>query len=347
MVAQSVTSEPEEERDPGTAVERSDLPRNPGLPPEHQRVTDLDGREARAMERRIAAFFMISVAGSIFAAFAYVVFPIVPGDMGSVRLNNLLVGLGLSAALLGVGIGAVQWAKSLMHGHELIEERHPTRGSEEDRQSAVESFQQANKESGFTRRSLVRNTLVGALLAAPIPAVVLFRDLAPAEDPIKKMKSTMWAEGVRLTRDPSGIPIKASEVTIGSAFHVVPDGWKDLEHHKLEEKAKAAVLLMRLPVDELNERPERSSWSYQGIVAYSKICTHVGCPVALYEQQTHHLLCPCHQSEFDVANHCEVIFGPAARPLPQLPINIDTEGYLVAQSDFTEPVGPSFWERQL
>ena len=91
--------------------------------------------------------------------------------------------------------------------------------------------------------------------------------------------------------------------------------------------------------------PERASWSYDGIVAYSKVCTHVGCPVALYEQQTHHLLCPCHQSQFDVSDGAKVIFGPAARPLPQLPIEVDDEGYLVAQSDFTEPVGPSFWER--
>ena len=188
--------------------------------------------------------------------------------------------------------------------------------------------------------------MLGALVATPIPAVVLFRDLAPAKDPIALMKHTMWDTGVRLAQDPSGIPIKASEVTIGSAFHVVPEGLMELEKHRLEEKAKAAVLLMRLPIEDLNESPERASWSYQGIVAYSKICTHVGCPVALYEQQTHHLLCPCHQSEFDVANECEVIFGPAARPLPQLPITIDAEGYLVAQSDFTEPVGPSFWERE-
>jgi ubiquinol-cytochrome c reductase iron-sulfur subunit len=156
----------------------------------------------------------------------------------------------------------------------------------------------------------------------------------------------MWAAGTRLAQDPSGIPIKASQVTIGSAFQVIPEGLAELEYHRLEEKAKAAVILMRLPINELNESPERESWSYQGIVAYSKICTHVGCPVALYEQQTHHLLCPCHQSQFDVANQCEVIFGPAARALPQLPITIDAEGYLIAQSDFTEPVGPSFWERE-
>jgi ubiquinol-cytochrome c reductase iron-sulfur subunit len=67
--------------------------------------------------------------------------------------------------------------------------------------------------------------------------------------------------------------------------------------------------------------------------------------VALYEQQTHHLLCPCHQSTFDVTEHAKVIFGPAKRPLPQLPITVDAEGYLVAQRDFTEPIGPSFWER--
>lgn len=338
---------PLEKVDPGTAVVTRQKPQNPGLPPEHLRVTDLDPKEEKKAERNIALFFILSVVGSVFAAVAYVIFPIIPGDMQSVRNNNMFVGLGMAVALLGVGIGAVHWAKSLMHGHELVEERHPTRGDDETRDAAVEIFSQANKESGFTRRSLVRNSLIGALVAAPVPAVVLFRDLAPAKDPISLMKQTMWAEGVRLCRDPSGTPIKASEVTIGSAFHVIPEGLAELEKHKIEEKAKAAVLLMRLPLEDLNERPERSGWSYQGIVAYSKICTHVGCPVALYEQHTHHLLCPCHQSEFDVANHCEVIFGPAARPLPQLPITIDDEGYLVAQSDFTEPVGPSFWEREL
>jgi ubiquinol-cytochrome c reductase iron-sulfur subunit len=333
--------------DSGAAVVPANPARNPGLPPERPRVTDLDPKYEKQAERRISMFFGLSIVGSIFAAVAYVVFPIIPGDMSSVRINNMLVGLGLATALLGVGFGAVHWAKSLMHGHELVEERHPVRGDDETRETAVEMFSQANKESGFTRRSMIRNTLFGALLAAPIPAVVLLRDLAPAKDPIMLLKQTMWEPGTRLARDPSGVPIKASEVTIGSAFHVIPEGLPDLEYHKIEEKAKAAVLLMRLPLEDLNEDPERASWSYEGIVAYSKICTHVGCPVALYEQHTHHLLCPCHQSTFDVKEHCKVIFGPAARALPQLPITVDEEGYLVAQSDFTEPVGPSFWEREL
>ncbi|MBU1251933.1 MAG: Rieske 2Fe-2S domain-containing protein [Actinobacteria bacterium] len=330
-----------------TAVVRADRIPNPGFPPERLRVTDLDPKKEKQAERTVSGLFLLSIVGSIIAVVAYIVLPIEEGNPGSVRLNNLFLGVGITLGLLGIGIGAVHWSKALMHGHELVEQRHPTRGSDESRTRAVEIFRESNKESGFTRRSLVRNTLIGALVATPIPAVALFRDLAPEEDPIALLKHTMWEEGTRLALDPSGVPIRASDVTIGSVFHVIPEGLAELESHRLEEKAKAAVLLMRLPPDELNIREGRETWSYDGIVAYSKICTHVGCPVALYEQQTHHLLCPCHQSQFDVANHCEVIFGPAARPLPQLPITVDDEGYLVARRDFEEPVGPSFWEREL
>ena len=112
------------------------------------------------------------------------------------------------------------------------------------------------------------------------------------------------------------------------------------------EKAKSSLIMVRMEPDDITfSKDSPENWQVGGILAYSKICTHVGCPISLYEQQTHHVLCPCHQSTFDLANAAEVIFGPAARPLPQLPITVDDEGYLVAQSDFTEPVGPSYWER--
>jgi ubiquinol-cytochrome c reductase iron-sulfur subunit len=133
-------------------------------------------------------------------------------------------------------------------------------------------------------------------------------------------------------------------VTIGSAYHVIPENLEEAEHI-LDEKAKAIVLMVRMDPRDLKESEARKDWSYEGIVAYSKVCTHVGCPVALYEQQTHHLLCPCHQSTFDLADSARVVFGPANRPLPQLPITVDDDGYLVAQSDFHEPIGPSYWER--
>ncbi|MCU1509792.1 MAG: ubiquinol-cytochrome c reductase iron-sulfur subunit [Glaciihabitans sp.] len=331
--------------DSGIAVLTDDLMENPGFPPHRPRQTDLDPKKDKRAEKQVTFLFYLSIVGSIFAVAAYVAFPIVPGDMESVRTNNLLLGLGIALGMLGIGLGAVHWAKQLMSDIELVEERHGTRGTDATRAKAVEIFALGNKESGFTRRGLIRNSLIGALVLTPIPAVVLFRDLAPAADPIPLLQHTVWKKGTRLTRDPSGTPIKASDVTIGSAFHVIPEGLNELDD-KLEEKAKAAVLLMRLKPEDLHVTAGRETWNYDGIVAYSKICTHVGCPVALYEQQTHHLLCPCHQSQFDITHEAAVIFGPANRPLPQLPITIDSEGYLVARSDFHEPVGPSFWERQ-
>lgn len=332
----------------GTAVVARDAIPNPGFPPHRHRITDIDPKKEKRAERTVYTLFYLSIVGSVWAIAAYMAFPIIPEDLESVRLNNLFIGIGLALALLALGIGAVHWGKALMHDEEGIDLRHPVRGSEDTRARAVEIFDEMNTESGFGRRSLIRNSLIGALIAFPLPAVVLFRGLAPEnENPVTLLKHTMWKEGDRLARDPSGVPIKASDVTVGSVFHVIPEELASVPHSEgyLEEKAKAIVLLMRLKPEDLVEDEEKKDWSYDGIVAYSKVCTHVGCPVALYEQQTHHLLCPCHQSQFDVTNHCAVIFGPAARPLPQLPIAIDDEGYLIAQSDFLEPVGPSFWER--
>jgi ubiquinol-cytochrome c reductase iron-sulfur subunit len=331
--------------DPGIGVVVADAPVNPGFPVHRPRVTDLDPARNRRAERTVFTYFYLSIAGSVWAIAAYMAFPIESGNIADVRTSTLFIGLGMVFALLGIGIGAVHWAKALMADHEGIDIRHPVRGTEETRERVIEIFEEANQESGFGRRTLIRNSLIGALVAFPLPGIVLFRGLAPQnQDPVKELKQTMWAKGLRLTHDPTGIPIKASDVTIGSVFHVIPEGLNDAPD-ALDQKAKAAVLLMRLKPQDLHVSPDRRTWNYHGIVAYSKICTHVGCPVALYEQQTHHLLCPCHQSQFDITHEARVIFGPAGRPLPQLPITVDDEGYLVAQSDFHEPVGPSFWER--
>ena len=135
----------------------------------------------------------------------------------------------------------------------------------------------------------------------------------------------------------------------GSQIAIVPAGYED----DADALTKAAVTLIKFGPGELDIPTTMNgstlvgtmNWTVDNIVAYSRICTHVGCPVGLYEQTTHHLLCPCHQSTFDAAHGANVIFGPAARALPQLPLTTDAQGYLVAKSDFTQPVGPSFWER--
>ena len=332
----------------GTAVVAPDSFENPGFPAHRERVTDLNPKKMKRAERTVYVLFYLSIVGSLFAIFAYMFFPIEDGDTTSIRLNTLFIGLGITLSLLALGIAAVHWGKAVMADKEGVDHRHPVRGTDETRARAVEIFKEADEESGFSRRTLIRNGLIAAIVAFPLPAIALFRGLAPMNvDPNNQMKYTMWKKGLRLTQDPTGTPIKASDITIGSAFQVIPEGLVDLpEKEMLNAKAKAAVLLVRLRPEDLKwADPQREAWSYQGIVAYSKICTHVGCPVALYEQQTHHLLCPCHQSQFDITDQAKVIFGPAARPLPQLPITVDAEGYLVATSDFTEPVGPSFWER--
>lgn len=340
---------------PGLAVAVTDPVRNPELPPHRARVTDKDPAAMKRAVRTVYTLFYLSVAASIWAVAAYMIFPIESGRLVDIRNNNLFIGLGIALALLAIGIGAIHWSKAVMSDKEYTEPRHATRGRDTTREAAVQVFRDANDDSGFGRRVMIRNSLIAALAASIVPGITLFRGLAPQDtpdhpnggNPVYLLSHTMWEEGMRLARDPEGTPIRAAEVTLGSAFHVIPEPLAELSHHDgyLEEKAKAIVLLMRLLPEQLPAETNQLDWTYDGIVAYSKVCTHVGCPVALYEQQTHHLLCPCHQSQFDVANGAAVIFGPAARPLPQLPITVDAEGYLVAQSDFQEPVGPSFWER--
>ena len=333
-------------RPSGSAIVQSDAIENPGFPPEHERVADRDPARAKRTQRGIVTLFWISVLGSIGSIAAYIAIPIESGDANLLRLSTMLIGLGSALALLAIGVGLVHWSKALMHGHDLVEERHETRSPEPTRERAVEIFKEANEESGFTRRKALVGGLVTAGVVSAAPAVVLLRDLAPQGPVLDKLAQTMWAPGIRLVKDPTGAPVKADDVTLGSVFHIIPDGLLERED-ALEQKAKAAVLLMRLKPEDLNVSAGREDWNYHGIIAYSKICTHVGCPVALYEQQTHHLLCPCHQSQFDITHEARVIFGPAKRPLPQLPITVDANGYLVAQSDFHEPVGPSYWERSL
>ncbi|MET0861522.1 MAG: Rieske 2Fe-2S domain-containing protein [Microbacterium sp.] len=340
---------------PGLAVAVPDPVLTPELPPHRQRMTDKDPAVMKRAVRTVYTLFYLSVAASIWAIAAYMIFPIESGQIVDIRNNNLFIGLGIGLALLAIGIGAIHWSKAVMSDKEFSEPRHATRGRDTTRASAVQAFADANEESGFGRRVMIRNSLIAAVIASVAPGIVLFRGLAPqdtperpnAGNPVFLLSHTMWEEGMRLAHDPEGTPIRAADVTLGSAVHVIPAALAELGHEEgyLEEKAKAIVLLMRMLPEQITETPERADWSYDGIVAYSKVCTHVGCPVALYEQQTHHLLCPCHQSQFDVANGAAVIFGPAARPLPQLPITIDDEGYLIARSGFTEPVGPSFWER--
>lgn len=315
---------------------------NPGLEEHRPRLGDVDPAANKRAERQVVALFLVSLLGTIVFIAAYFVVPL--GDTPeTMQRSNLFLGLGLFLSLFGIGAAAVHWAKALMNDHERAEERHPQRSSDENRAGAIQALKDGAEDSGIGRRGVLKGAFASALAIFPLTiALPLIGEVGEDWD-VSKFKHTWWKKGTKLALDPSGEPIKAADVTIGSVFHVIPEDLHEAEH-PLDEKAKAVVLLIRMdPRDLKSEQGE--GWSYDGIVAFSKICTHVGCPVALYEQQTHHLLCPCHQSTFDVADGAKVVFGPANRPLPQLPIEVDDEGYIVAQSDFHEPVGPSYWER--
>nr|WP_246123245.1 Rieske 2Fe-2S domain-containing protein [Cellulomonas terrae] len=316
---------------------------DPGHPEHHDRLGDNDPKANKKAERQVVALFGISVIATIGFLVAYFALP--PGETPESMLrSNLALGLGLALSLLGIGFAAVHWAKALMNDHEKSEDRHLQRSSDENRAAAVTALKDGAADSAIGRRGVLQGAMISALALFPLAIVVPFVGNIGDDWNVSKFRHTMWRKGTKLATDPTGRPIKAADVTIGSVFHVIPEDLHEAEH-PLDEKAKAVVLLVRLDPADLTEAEDRKGWSYDGIVAYSKICTHVGCPVALYEQQTHHLLCPCHQSTFDVADGAKVVFGPAKRPLPQLPITVDDEGYLIAQSDFTEPVGPSYWER--
>ncbi len=231
---------------------------------------------------------------------------------------------------------------------EVVEERHELRSETKDRQAFEEYFKEGTANSQFVKRPLVRRTLMlGTLPLLAIP-VVLLRDLGPL--PGTSLRHTVWSPGRRLLVYGTNQPITPAEFSApGQSITIVPEGFTD----DLDALAKATVTLIKFRPGELNIPTTTvgdtligtMNWTVDNIVAYSRICTHVGCPVGLYEQTTHHLLCPCHQSTFDASTGATVIFGPAPRPLPQLPLTTDAQGYLVAKSDFTQPVGPSFWER--
>ncbi|MCX4582734.1 ubiquinol-cytochrome c reductase iron-sulfur subunit [Streptomyces sp. NBC_01481] len=329
------------------AVEVAEDPfADPGLPAHKPRVQDIDERAARRSERTVAFLFTLSMLATIAFIASFVTFPVNKivfiFPFGHVSALNFSLGLTLGIALFCIGAGAVHWARTLMSDQEIADERHPIAAEPEVRAKVMADFAAGAEESGFGRRKLIRNTMFGALAMVPLSGLVLLRDLGPL--PEKKLRSTLWAKGKQLINVNTNEPLRPEDVVVGSLTFAMPEGLEEDAEDFQKEIAKAALMIVRIQPDDIKDKRELE-WSHEGIVAFSKICTHVGCPISLYEQQTHHVLCPCHQSTFDLADGARVIFGPAGHRLPQLRIGVNAEGNLEALGDFDEPVGPAFWER--
>ena len=319
---------------------------DPGLPEHIHRKADTDPIAAKRAERQVALLFSLSAFGTILFIYSFFfikddVFIFLP-ILGNTNAHQLGIGLGMAFGLFFIGIGAVHWAKTLMPDQEVIAYRHELKSEPQDRDALVKTAKEGAEAAGLGRRPLIKRSLIGAVALSGLPAVIMLRDLGPL--PGKSLEQTSWKTGTRLVTDPGDRPIKASDLEVGAVAQVLPELLPG-QKRTLEDIGKDAVLLIRLRPAEFQLNAERLSWTHEGIIAFSKICSHMGCAVALYEQTTKHLLCPCHQSTFDVTRAAKVIFGPSARPLPQLAITVDAEGNLIAKQPFTEAVGPSFWER--
>ena len=271
-------------------------------------------------ERRIAAMLLASTVAALGLAGVYIA-------GGQPQAEGALLGVSLG----GIGVALILWARGLSTEGTVMGERGTLSGDDEDTHAVEEAVEAVAEEPG--RRSVLKLFwAAGGALA--LSAVFPIRSLGPA--PGRSLLITAWRPGARLVDD-NGRPVRVDTLQVGGTLTAFPQG--------AEHAADSQVVVVRVGDGEVRPRPGRETWSPQGYVAYSKICPHVGCPVGLYQADTHELLCPCHQSTFDVLDGARPSFGPATRSLPQLPLAVDAQGHLVAQADFDEPVGPGFWNR--
>ena len=251
-----------------------------------------------------------------------------------------ILGALMGLALASVGLGLVLYTKKLLPHETAVQDKHD--GSHFDRVTTGATLVGGLHNSGLARRKLITRSLafmgggLGLMLLMPLGGLI--------KNPNKgnPLGTTSWAEGVRLVRQ-DGTPIRPGDAVPGSletVFPAVPNG---------NRESDAATMLFRLrpeQMDAYKPREGQADFGYGDYVAFSKICTHAGCPVSLYEQETSRILCPCHQSQFLITDGAKPVFGPATRSLPQLPLGVDAEGYLVARSDYIEAVGPTYWNRE-
>ena len=286
------------------------------LPPDPQRA-----RERRAERRAMAAFMVAGLSG--LALFAVIWLG------GSAELQGLLLALSFG----GLGGGLVIWARDLLPTRIASEERHTLSSGEGQLGLLRDAFME---ETGFRQRRRLLVALLMGLGGFGVAAIAPLFSLGPL--PGRSLFHTSWRKGSRVVGE-DGQPVNASDLSVGSILTVFPEG------HVGDASAQTVLINVG---SGLLRKPTNLAGAPDGFVAYSKVCTHAGCPVGLYRvgifpKPQNRLICPCHQSTFDVLRGAEPVFGPAGRALPQLPIQLQADGTFIALGDFPEPVGPAFW----
>jgi len=290
-------------------------------------------------------------------------------------LATPMYGLTFGLSILAIGIGAVLYQKKFIPEEISIQERHDGSSPELQRKTVVANLSDALESSTLKRRKLIGLSLGVGLGAFGLGTLVAFagglikNPWKPVVQTADGMKAVLWTSGwtprfkgetiylARATGNGTYAKMRPEDIDAGGMETVFPwresdgDGTTAASHHRLAEitmGVRNPVMLIRIKSIDLPrvvKRKHQESFNFGDLFAFTKVCSHLGCPSSLYEQQTYRILCPCHQSQFDALHFAKPIFGPAARALAQLPITIDKDGYLVANGDFIQPVGPAFWEQ--
>jgi ubiquinol-cytochrome c reductase iron-sulfur subunit len=295
------------------------------------RFDDPHQQPATRHPRRTEAFIVVFLVAGICGVAAF-------GGAYWQDATPWILGVTFGAGLFGLGFGLTAWGKYLMPRGPFVEERHPLASDPDEREAMAAALVE---RSGIVvkRRKLLGGLLATGLGIFGIVAIFpLLRSLGPL--PGNSLDVTDWRKGTRLV-DINGRAVHKDDIQPGGILTVYPAGLQNTDNGQAIDQ----TVLIRVQSTKLVTQKGRESWGPTGYVAYSKMCTHLGCPVGLYEQELELLVCPCHQSMFNVRDGAVPQFGPAPRPLPQLPLAIDDQGYLVAQSGYDQAVGPGFWER--
>ena len=303
-------------------------------------------RAEKRAERTVSLVFVVAFLCFLGFIVVYIAFPWrfnLPGQGSQAfayyaPLLGGLLGLGLTL----VGVGAVMWAKWLMPEEEAVQDRHNEQEPAASQLLTAGALMAMYDDSGLPRRSMLKRTLgLAGLGLGVVPLVAIVGSLI--KKPGDQLAKTLYGKGTPIV-DSNGRRISPSDMQSGGQLTVFPGVVGGVED------APSPVLLIRLrPGQKVDARPGQGNFGWEDFVAFSKICTHAGCPASLYEQQTSRLLCPCHQSQFEVLRDAKPVFGPATRSLPKLPLGVETvDGvqYFVSRGPFVEPVGPGYWNRR-
>lgn len=272
----------------------------------------------RTRTRWISTILILSTAASLALIFVYL-------TGGQAQLEGGLLGL----AVGGIGVALILWAHGFLPSGDSVQEREPLQPSIQEEEATAEVAQRGIHL--LTRRSFILRSLLAALAALGTAMLLPIRSLAGQRG--DELVETPFRSGVRLV-DENGEPIRPEQIPVGGVLTAFPEG---------SPTAADAITMLIGMGSAYEPQTGREGWDVEGRVAYSKLCTHLGCPVGLYDADAKHLICPCHQSAFDMEDGAVPVGGPATRPLPQLPLALTDDGYLMAGGGFSAPTGPGFW----